>query len=152
MLRGHSLNNTESEVMSTRTVSLGVPASPIDYSDDSDDPAALPDAILQMPFVIDSFPFSTWVFSDWSSRFHEHSTGYFHTALFLLSSKATAGSSLFLTGLSTTILPRYICLVRQDSFIDVGSKAPSPVCRSILLDELLPVVCSLPTTCISQFQ
>ena len=29
-------------------------------------PAALPDAILQMAFVFDSFRFSTWVFSDWS--------------------------------------------------------------------------------------
>ena len=54
-------------------------------------PAALPDAILQMAFVFDSFRFSTWVFSDWSSRFQGNSTGDFHNALFLLSGLATVG-------------------------------------------------------------
>ena len=56
-----------------------------------DGPAALPDAILQMTFVFDILRFSTWVFSDLSSRFHGNSTGDFHNALFLLSSLATVG-------------------------------------------------------------
>ena len=54
-------------------------------------PATFPDAILQMAFVFDSFRFSTWVFSDWSSRFQGNSTGDFHNALFLLSGLETVG-------------------------------------------------------------
>ena len=49
-------------VMSTRSGSLGVPASPSDFrilATIPDGPAALPDAILQMAVVFDSLRFST---------------------------------------------------------------------------------------------
>ena len=77
-----------SVVMSTRSGTLGVPVFPSDFRIlvmVPEGPAALPDAILQMAFVFGSFRFSTWVFSDWSSRFQGNSTGDFHNALFLLS-------------------------------------------------------------------
>ena len=77
-------------VMSTRSVTLGVPVFPSDFRIlvmVPEGPAALPVAILLMAFVFDSFRFSTWVFSDWSSRFQ----GDFHNALFLLSGLATVG-------------------------------------------------------------
>ena len=68
---------------------LGVPVFPSDFRIlvmVPEGPAALPDAILQMAFVFDSFRFSTW-----SSRFQGNSTGDFHNALFLLSGLATVG-------------------------------------------------------------
>ena len=83
-----------SVVMSTRSGTLSVPVFPSDFRIlvmVPEGPAALPDAILQMAFVFDSFRFSTWVFSDWSSRFQGNSTGDFHNALFLLSGLATVG-------------------------------------------------------------
>ena len=83
-----------SVVMSTRSGTLDVPVFPSDFRILVMVPeglAALPDAILQMAFVFDSFRFSTWVFSDWSSRFQGNSTGDFHNALFLLSGLATVG-------------------------------------------------------------
>ena len=82
-----------SVVMSIRSGTLGVPVFPSDFRilvTVPEGPAALPDAILQMAFVFDSFRFSTWVFSDWSSRFQGNSTA-FHNALFLLSGLATVG-------------------------------------------------------------
>ena len=88
-----SLGMQLSEVMSTRSGTLGVPVFPSDFRIlviVPEGPAALPDAILQMA-VFDSLRFSTWVFSDWSSRFQGNSTGDFHNALFLLSSLATVG-------------------------------------------------------------
>ena len=89
-----SLGMLLSEVMSTRSGTLGVPAS-LSYfrvlAMIPDGPDALPDAILQMAFVFDSLRFSTWVFSDWSSRFQGNSTRDFHNALFLLSNSATVG-------------------------------------------------------------
>ena len=83
-----------SVVMSTRSGTFGVPVFPSDFKIlvmVLEGPADLPDAILQMAFVFDSFRFSTWVFSDWSSRFQGNSTGDFHNALFLLSGLATVG-------------------------------------------------------------
>ena len=83
-----------SVVMSTRSGTSGVPVFPSDFRILVMVPeglAALPDAILQMAFVFDSFRLSTWVFSDWSSRFQGNSTGNFHNALFLLSGLATVG-------------------------------------------------------------
>ena len=80
--------------MSIRSATLCVTASLSDFSIlgmVSDGPAALQDAILQMAFVIDSLLFSTWIFSDWSSRFQGNSIGDFHDALLLLSSLATVG-------------------------------------------------------------
>ena len=89
-----SLGMQLSVVMSTRSGTLGVPVFPSDFRIlvmVPEGPAALPDAILQMAFVFDSFRFSTWVFSEWSSRFQGNSTGDFHNALFLLSGLATIG-------------------------------------------------------------
>ena len=89
-----SLGMQLSEVMSTRSGTLGVPVFPSDFRIlvmVPEAPAALPDAILQMAFVFDSLWFSTWAFSDWFSRFQGNSTGDFHSALFLLSSLATVG-------------------------------------------------------------
>ena len=54
-------------VMSTRSGTLGVPVFPSDFRIlvmVLEGPADLPDAILQMAFVFDSFRFLTWVFSD----------------------------------------------------------------------------------------
>ena len=85
-----------SEVMSIRSATLFVTASLSDFSILAmvpDGPAALQDAILQMAFVIDSLLFSTWIFSDWSSRSQGNPTGDFHNALLLLSSLATVGYS-----------------------------------------------------------
>ena len=78
-------NATVYMVMSTRSGTLGVPVFPSDFRIlvmVLEGPADLPDAILQMSFVFDSFRFSTWVFSDWSSRFQGNSTGDFHNACF----------------------------------------------------------------------
>ena len=89
-----SLGMQLSVVMSTRSGTLVVPVFPSDFRIlvmVPEGPAALPDTILQMAFVFDSFQFSTWVFSDWSSRFQGNSTGDFHNALFLLSGLATVG-------------------------------------------------------------
>ena len=72
-----SLGMQLSEVMSTRSGALGVPVYPSDLrilAMVPEGPAALPDAILQMAFAFDSLWFSTWVFSDWSSRFQGNST------------------------------------------------------------------------------
>ena len=83
-----------SVVMSTRSGTLRVPVFPSDFIILVMVPeglAALSDAIMQMAFVFDSFRFSTWVFSDWSSRFQGNSTGGFHNALFLFSGLATVG-------------------------------------------------------------
>ena len=83
-----------SVVMSRRAGTLGVPVFPSDFRIllmVPEGPAALPDAVLQMAFVFDPFQFSTWVFSNWSSRFQGNSTGEFHNALFLLSGLATVG-------------------------------------------------------------
>ena len=79
-----------SVVMSTRSGTLGVQVFPSDFRILVMVPEG-PAAILQMAFVFDSFRFSTWVFSDWSSRFQGNSTGDFHNALFLLSGLATVG-------------------------------------------------------------
>ena len=89
-----SLGMQLSEVMSTRSGTLGVPVFPSDFRIlvmVPEGPAAYPDAILQMAFVFDSFWFSKRVFSDWSSRLQRNSTGDFHNALFLLSSLAKVG-------------------------------------------------------------